>query len=851
MDIDDDGDGILTQDELLDQNGGILDQDQDTVPDYLEPNNLNTDGDTDNNGDPLFNHLDSDDDGDTLPTADEVGNPLTPIDEDSDNIPDYLDVDTSNAAQTLDGSGDSDQDGLSDLFECATLPCPDTDNDAIPNYMDSDDDNDGTNTIDEQGDTDGDTVPDYLESNVNDTDGDGIPDVMDTDDDGNGIDTALEVGSNPFTPIDFNDNGIPDYLENGSPSAPDTDSDGLTDAFECPRQPCVDTDGDGLPNFNDPDDDNDGLNTANELPPLDSDGDGLPDYLESSVVDTDQDGQANQFDNDDENDGIPTADEIGPDSLYPLDQDNDQIPDYLDADSTNAADTLDGSGDSDLDGLSDIQECSNNPCEDTNGNGLPDYLDATDRNLGNGNGNVPERSILTNTDQLGGSMGLFFGLGLALMLASRRQWPHQKAPIGGETSPQMPNNTDQLTGNASNMSKSGSLPLKAPIAGLVAALSCSAAVGEIWQLENINKPKAEKNASAQSAAAANQTTPEQSDTKSKRKSMLDGKRFYVGGAIGVSRLEPETEGTGYDVSDKNDAGIKILGGIQATERLLLEASYSDLGASEVTSATQVADIDYRVFSFDALYKLPEFLPENFSAFGILGLTGLDTKSDAPEEEENTVQIKAGVAVEYAMREDWAVRSTLEKFSGDAAFLSAGLIKYFGGEKDSTPIVAAAPTPAPVPAPVRSLPPTADSDNDGVPDHLDACPDTLPGLSVDERGCGIFNRSFSNINFELNSTKLTTDSRTVLDDLALELKKVPHLTVEVQAHTDNIGTATYNVWLSNKRAEAIMEYLIVEHNIPAARLQPRGYGETHPIASNDDEYGRSQNRRAEFRIISNP
>ncbi|MEO0232818.1 MAG: OmpA family protein, partial [candidate division WOR-3 bacterium] len=70
----------------------------------------------------------------------------------------------------------------------------------------------------------------------------------------------------------------------------------------------------------------------------------------------------------------------------------------------------------------------------------------------------------------------------------------------------------------------------------------------------------------------------------------------------------------------------------------------------------------------------------------------------------------------------------------------------------------------------------------------------------------------------------------------------------QGHTDSIGSDSYNMSLSQARAEAVRSYLITRHGIDPARLIARGYGETMPIAPNTSREGRAQNRRVEFVII---
>ncbi len=105
-----------------------------------------------------------------------------------------------------------------------------------------------------------------------------------------------------------------------------------------------------------------------------------------------------------------------------------------------------------------------------------------------------------------------------------------------------------------------------------------------------------------------------------------------------------------------------------------------------------------------------------------------------------------------------------------------------------------------------------------------------------------------VEFEFNSAKLKIESYPVLDDAARILTMHPEIDVEVQGHTDHIGSDEYNLKLSQKRAEAVRDYLIDKHMIEPVRLIPVGYGERKPIADNSTEEGRQKNRRVEFLIL---
>lgn len=139
----------------------------------------------------------------------------------------------------------------------------------------------------------------------------------------------------------------------------------------------------------------------------------------------------------------------------------------------------------------------------------------------------------------------------------------------------------------------------------------------------------------------------------------------------------------------------------------------------------------------------------------------------------------------------------------------------------------------------------DSDGDGVYDGLDACPDTPSGAKVDSRGCEIpAVITLSGVTFEVNTANLEPASRSVLNEMAAKLKANPTVKVEVAGHTDSSGEAAYNLDLSQRRAEAVRDYLVGQ-GVDAGQLTARGYGETRPVADNATRAGRQQNRRVEL------
>ena len=142
----------------------------------------------------------------------------------------------------------------------------------------------------------------------------------------------------------------------------------------------------------------------------------------------------------------------------------------------------------------------------------------------------------------------------------------------------------------------------------------------------------------------------------------------------------------------------------------------------------------------------------------------------------------------------------------------------------------------------------DSDNDGVVDSRDLCAGTPPGVKVESMGCHVLEVvTLSGVHFQTGSDQLSQSARRILDNLASTLKKHPRMRVEIAGHTDNVGSSLINEQLSKQRAQSARAFLI-QLGISAEVLSSRGYSFTQPIATNETQEGRQQNRRVEMRIV---
>jgi OOP family OmpA-OmpF porin len=152
------------------------------------------------------------------------------------------------------------------------------------------------------------------------------------------------------------------------------------------------------------------------------------------------------------------------------------------------------------------------------------------------------------------------------------------------------------------------------------------------------------------------------------------------------------------------------------------------------------------------------------------------------------------------------------------------------------------TPKGAPVDVKGCP--LDSDGDGVFDYLDQCPDTPKGTPVDEKGCEL--KLTLHINFDFDKAVIKPEFKGELDKAAAFVRAnqdVPFILLT--GHTDSKGKDAYNMKLSQRRAEAVRMALINDYGLDANKLKAKGMGETQPVASNETEEGRYQNRRVEL------
>jgi outer membrane protein OmpA-like peptidoglycan-associated protein len=172
---------------------------------------------------------------------------------------------------------------------------------------------------------------------------------------------------------------------------------------------------------------------------------------------------------------------------------------------------------------------------------------------------------------------------------------------------------------------------------------------------------------------------------------------------------------------------------------------------------------------------------------------------------------------------------------DVERFTVGLVYRFGHVEEAMPVAAAAPVAAVAAAPTKCK----DSDNDGVCDSADRCPNTPAGDRVGPYGCSC--DVTVRTHFAFDSADLTAEDKAQLDKVATRLHELEFVEGVANGYTDNVGDEAYNQKLSERRAQAVVDYLAAKGLAPG-RIKAVGYGEAKPLADNSTEEGRAQNRR---------
>lgn len=311
--------------------------------------------------------------------------------------------------------------------------------------------------------------------------------------------------------------------------------------------------------------------------------------------------------------------------------------------------------------------------------------------------------------------------------------------------------------------------------------------------------------------------------------------FYTGLGLGFSELRPDTKNSAWKLDKKNDVAFKIFGGYQFTQDWFTELAFADLGEAKLKYKNplnpQKESISYQTIAAFAGYNLPlHFVPETrfFIKAGISYITHSTSDSAVKLDKKNNFVAPAlGAGIEWRFADDWTLRGEFESFSNRSRLLSTSVAYWFGNSRYK-----------PVIQPVVIEPEIEEF----IEEPQEPTLEELEARNI----AALANDQLPEIYVAVDSVELNQAAKNELDALVTALKAFPNAHVEIRGHTDSTGSKAYNQLLSERRAKAVYNYL-VEHGIETERLQAVGYGMTMPIADNDSEEGRAQNRRIDFVI----
>ncbi len=834
------------------------------------------------------------------------------LDTDGDGLPDYRDLDSDDdgISDLIEGNAkcpDADADSVCDR-DAGTGSPPDTDGDGKPDYRDLDSDNDGISDLVEGGsgcaDADKNAVCDG-----NDTDHDGIRDSADgaptTYGDAGVVAPPNTDGRGPanYRDLDSDDDGISDLLEGGSMCA-DANNDGVCDGDHTYASPPTDTDGDGNPDYTDLDSDGDGLTDVVEGghggldgdhdgvidDPTDTDGDGIVDVVDSMPttfggltdpkIDPDGDGLENFQDVDSNNDGL--ADGVGvsgggcdvgaPTSPLLVVLALGWLAIRRRKLVLAAASVLVGGG---VAGA----EPAKFPVErfelSTDRLGLFDIEAAEargdmtlDAGLWLGYANDPlviySMATATNGDRTGSLVKNRVGGSLVASL-SPRWW----LSIGFEmplilSQSRDTGSSDLAPMGLNSLSSFGTGDLRLiPKLGLVRESEHGIGLAIVPTLVL----PTESNGSAYFGDHGLAFSPELVLAKHWTKVRLAAEAGYrarknemlVNLVVGDELFA--RVGLGFQLSEPVELGVTTSWATAAAHPF---ANFND------NHLESFVGVSYRVLPTTSVFGGGGIGWQNgFGTPDWRMLAGVRFGSPDPSREPAVVPppVKRVEAVVVPVpvpepvdgdQDNDGILDSKDKCPTEPedkdGFEDDDGCPDLDNDKDG--VVDASDKCPNEPGPVENGGcPDTDRDGDTVVDRLDNCPDE-PG---DPKNFGCKKKQLVTITdgalvilqsvyFQLDKAVILPKSFELLDNVAQVLVTHPDLIIQVEGHTDSQGDDGYNKKLSQKRADAVVVYL-VKRKVAAERLKAVGFGEDKPIADNATKEGRAQNRRVVFTILS--
>lgn len=322
-----------------------------------------------------------------------------------------------------------------------------------------------------------------------------------------------------------------------------------------------------------------------------------------------------------------------------------------------------------------------------------------------------------------------------------------------------------------------------------------------------------------------------------------GLGVYAAIGIGASRLEPDTsELANWDPNDRVEPAGQVTIGADLTKHFSIEGHSADLGSAGLSPSGR---INYHINGVSALLYAGgdrhRYRRQGLTAYGRIGAGALENTAvgNVPFIQDNSTHMLFGAGVEYMTPFGVGLRAEGISFDKDVRYAQIGLM-YRTGRKQNIrrPKLAEAPRVIPPPPP----PPVVAAAAPPPPPPVYTPPAPLP----EPNRCDGLSGVLEGVGFHTDSAGLTSESTLILDEVAYTLSTCGGIEVEVEAHTDSVGSESYNQSLSEKRAQSVVDYLTTR-GLDRNRLKASAYGESSPIDTNATADGRERNRRVEVYV----
>jgi OOP family OmpA-OmpF porin len=300
--------------------------------------------------------------------------------------------------------------------------------------------------------------------------------------------------------------------------------------------------------------------------------------------------------------------------------------------------------------------------------------------------------------------------------------------------------------------------------------------------------------------------------------------------------------------EQQDTAYRLFGGYQLNRNIAIEGGYFNLGkftySANAPSGTLNGKYEVEGIHLDLVGTAP--LTDKFALLGRLGIQYANTRdafngtavgggiNASPNERETN--LKVGVGMQYAFTPNVLLRGEAERYRlkdgvgnhGDVNVFSMSLVFPFGRQARervatvSPAYVAPAPAPSPAPAPMPMEPapaPVALAPVAPMPPPAPVLPKRMQ-FSADSL-------------FGFDQSGIRPDGRAALDTFSQELKGSSYSQVRVEGNTDRLGSSDYNQKLSQRRADAVKQYLVTTSGLDAAKVSAIGRGETNPVTKPED------------------